>query len=543
MFKSKSATVIIAFAAASIAVFLLFGIFTAKTDLESGILHEDSITFLPDGGEPIPVSSDDEVRFDGVYTSIITVDSEDSYIEISLNFGAGEAELFVDGKRVYGGFADSTDQTAGAPAVKLALYLEEEPTSLEARIRYTDPKNYIFPALVIVDGSESKDMISAAAVNSSALYAGMSGVGCIIIIVLFFISLSFSKPDYSLIPLGLGILCWCVRMLLCTGACKIPAWFEWVSYYLLPILPAALIIVYIFMNREKKLLKFLLILSAILAAAVVSAGVLSLALERAPEFLFKLGMLTRLISSKSFDPAVSLLTQYLILLAVTAAIIYHVTNIISAQSERTALESRTAAMVLGYENLLENVKKTAATRREWKNDLLALSLLYRRGKTDELGKYLEDKNRLLAEAEWVPLTENLVFDVILNSASSRAHSAGIAFDAELNIPKELNVKEGDLCSLLMNMLDNAINACKKIADGDRFISFSAVKKGDFLAIRCSNSAPSEQPKKPDEKSDISHGWGIKNMREIAEKYGSDIVINRSDGVFTVKTLLSLSEND
>ena len=130
-------------------------------------------------------------------------------------------------------------------------------------------------------------------------------------------------------------------------------------------------------------------------------------------------------------------------------------------------------MVSGYENLLENVKKTAATRHEWKNDLLALSLLYRQGKTDDLGKYLEDKNRLLAEAEWVPLTENLVFDVILNSASSRAHSAGIAFDAELNIPKELNVKEGDLCSLLMNMLDNAINACKKIADGDRFISFSA----------------------------------------------------------------------
>ena len=88
----------------------------------------------------------------------------------------------------------------------------------------------------------------------------------------------------------------------------------------------------------------------------------------------------------------------------------------------------------------------------------------------------------------------------------------------------------------MNMFDNSFNACAAV-DGDKFISFTAEMKNGFLAIKCSNSMPVKQ----EEHDDISHGWGLKNMRAICRKYGSELVTHSSDGVFTAKTALQVSE--
>ena len=101
----------------------------------------------------------------------------------------------------------------------------------------------------------------------------------------------------------------------------------------------------------------------------------------------------------------------------------------------------------------------------------------------------------------------------------------------------------------MNMLDNALEACGKITDKEqRHIQFRSEIKNDFLTISCKNTF-SEKPKKDrhgriiTSKSDaLSHGFGIRQMESIAQKYHSILDISyEMGGFFSVQTALRLPE--
>ena len=72
------------------------------------------------------------------------------------------------------------------------------------------------------------------------------------------------------------------------------------------------------------------------------------------------------------------------------------------------------------------------------------------------------------------------------------------------------------------------------------------QKKNFLFIRCTNSAPDEQEEEAlslEEKARRRHGYGLEAMRQIAEKYNSIVVMERTDGEYSVKSnfnLLSVS---
>ena len=269
------------------------------------------------------------------------------------------------------------------------------------------------------------------------------------------------------------------------------------------------------------------------------ANVLGLIFDNVPAPVKQLGFIVYLLYNQMFEKALTIACNYLIIICVAAALYYHIRGLIAIHAENTALESQNRAIVAGYENMVYNVKKTAEVRHEWKHDLLSLSLLYDKGKIDEIGEYLKIKNEFLSNAEKVRFTENFVFDVILNSVSARADEAGIDLKTHVNIPPTINMREEDLCQLLLNMFDNAFNACEKVKE-NKFINFTAEMKNGFLAIRCQNSTSGEQSSNG---GDISHGWGLKNMEKVCRHYGSDLIKGEADGVYTVKTALQIGSKE
>ena len=87
-----------------------------------------------------------------------------------------------------------------------------------------------------------------------------------------------------------------------------------------------------------------------------------------------------------------------------------------------------------------------------------------------------------------PLTGNYAMDAILQDAAKNAKRLGAAFTAEALVPKELPLPYQDLCPLLMNLLDNALEACAQVEDpAKRFVRFRAAMQQGFLAIKCENS--------------------------------------------------------
>lgn len=382
----------------------------------------------------------------------------------------------------------------------------------------------------------------AAATNSSAILAGISGIAFVITAALFLLSIAFEHTDFSLIFLAVGIICNCVTMLFNTGAVQCPESVVALVFNLQQFLTLPLIIVFIVItirSRRVGIIKYILIFTGILAGLILMANVLVLIFDNVPALVKQLGFIVYLLYNQMFEKALTIACNYLIIICVAAALYYHIRGLIAIHAENTALESQNRAIVAGYENMVYNVKKTAEVRHEWKHDLLSLSLLYDKGKIDEIGEYLKIKNEFLSNAEKVRFTENFVFDVILNSVSARADEAGIDLKTHVNIPPTINMREEDLCQLLLNMFDNAFNACEKVKE-NKFINFTAEMKNGFLAIRCQNSTSGEQSSNG---GDISHGWGLKNMEKVCRHYGSDLIKGEADGVYTVKTALQIGSKE
>ena len=107
----------------------------------------------------------------------------------------------------------------------------------------------------------------------------------------------------------------------------------------------------------------------------------------------------------------------------------------------------------------------------------------------------------------------------------------------------LQIREDDLCSLLFNMLDNALEAAAQTEQGEILCSMQIRRQ--YLAIRCENTysgtlRTDENGELLTTKDDASdHGFGLMKMRAIAKKYGSILDISYDENRFTVMTALKL----
>ena len=145
-----------------------------------------------------------------------------------------------------------------------------------------------------------------------------------------------------------------------------------------------------------------------------------------------------------------------------------------------------------------------------------------------------------AEASALRLKGNLMME------SYRARAAGIRLEVRADVPEQLPVPVEDLCALLMNLLDNALEGAARVeVPGERFIRFRAAVKDGYFAVRCENSyagplAPDERGRLRTTKADPeAHGFGLPQMSAVAEKYGSLLDVSYTDRVFTVQTALKL----
>ena len=108
--------------------------------------------------------------------------------------------------------------------------------------------------------------------------------------------------------------------------------------------------------------------------------------------------------------------------------------------------------------------------------------MWKSGDSEELGRALSDWSEANQRAGATIFTRNIVLNAIVSDASARAEALGIRFDAEVTVSEDTGIKVEDLCTLLMNMLDNAIEAASKVEDG--YIKLRINERGGFHAVSC-----------------------------------------------------------
>ena len=130
-----------------------------------------------------------------------------------------------------------------------------------------------------------------------------------------------------------------------------------------------------------------------------------------------------------------------------------------------------------YEEVENMYAKMRGWRHDYRHHIQTMKVHAANGEYDEISKYLDMLDDDLTNVETVIKTGNRMADAILNSKLSVAMKNEITVKAEAKIPVSLSISELDLCIIIGNLLDNAIDACMELPVEKRLIRIYMEMKG------------------------------------------------------------------
>lgn len=219
------------------------------------------------------------------------------------------------------------------------------------------------------------------------------------------------------------------------------------------------------------------------------------------------------------------------------------------QWERDAGRAETDRYLEGIENHYE------MTRELWhdlKNHLNLLNLLLQEGKHEQMADYLrilgEDVDSLTLPVK----SGNLVVDALLADKVARARRERIQVEVALCDLTGLALRPHEICALLGNLLDNALEANLLVKER-RFLRVTCANKSDCYYIKVEN-AFEERPEKgragmalesgkSDRRNRVGHGLGLRSAERIVHGWGGDLAMESKEGCFAAAVRLPKKEID
>lgn len=195
----------------------------------------------------------------------------------------------------------------------------------------------------------------------------------------------------------------------------------------------------------------------------------------------------------------------------------------------------------------EEVQNIYREMRGWKHDYhnhIQTMKAYRRLNEDtKLDEYLDDLDEDLTNVDTLIKSGNVMIDAILNSKLSLARSREININAKAAVPSELSISEIDLCIILGNLLDNAMEACIKLANEEgRHMRVYIDIKRDQLYISVTNTSGGNTHKQNGRYTSgkgENHGFGLMRVDRLVDKYGGYIKRRDEEGAFSTEILLPI----
>lgn len=197
---------------------------------------------------------------------------------------------------------------------------------------------------------------------------------------------------------------------------------------------------------------------------------------------------------------------------------------------------------LYYQGLRREQDQVRTLRHDLRNHLTALQGLLARGQTAQAAGYLEQ----IAGSPWAQgnqqFCENETANVVLSSKAEAARRLGLQTEFQAALPRDLPIADPDLCALLGNAIDNAMEAAQKAANKKVRLR-CRTDKGLFM-LQVENALTGDE--RPDlsttKKDKAAHGFGLAGMREIAARYGGSLEAGPREGRFELVVCLPLERN-
>lgn len=180
-------------------------------------------------------------------------------------------------------------------------------------------------------------------------------------------------------------------------------------------------------------------------------------------------------------------------------------------------------------------------RHDYRNHIQTMKAYAANGDMEAIKAYLDELDTDLNTVDTVVKTGNAIADAVLNSKISLAKSKGIQVVADAHIPVRLKSSEIDLCCILGNLFDNAIEASVRLPEEQRRIRVYMDMKSTQLYISFTNFTAGKKLNKVGgvfrSTKGEGHGFGLVRIDAIVERLDGYISRNSEDGAFTTEILL------
>ena len=198
---------------------------------------------------------------------------------------------------------------------------------------------------------------------------------------------------------------------------------------------------------------------------------------------------------------------------------------LNATAEMEILRVQMKVQEQYYQKLKEEQTTTKKTRHDMKHQLMAINILIQQRKYQEVEDVLTEilRESDMQDSDALFESGNPQLDAILSLKCTQARKAGVQVKSKVMIASGLRLSFLDLCILLGNAMDNAIEACQKLEPEKRLIQLDMGSSYQAIWINITNEVSETTEKKFDttvtEKRDrVNHGFGLKSISYIAEKY-------------------------
>lgn len=523
--------------------------------VDSGkILHIDwtsAVQIHADGTET-PINTDTLTNTpDFTGTFLFSGKLSDDLPDGTLVFETSNAEitLWLNDMELYHSNTSAAENSPGMAQASIPLPAGTSGT-LTMQYRILDETNVMFPPYLRFLSDFYSEIQTAAATNYAALPAGACALAFLLIVGVFLLGLSFGQINFSLLPLALSALGLAIyNLVLPMGSYFLPASVaEVLGNRMVGVVILLSFLVYLFMNRRRDFLKRFAVIAACSFTVLLVLCLISF-LQEGRLIAYVKETLMGALFNGFYDHLIYWLSYWMTLVCAAISAYELSLSFVRQRTEVQAAAIRNQFLMNNYRTLQEKTREQSAIRHEFRHQLTALESLCKSKDYKQMAELLDRLKDENEKSSHHTFTENETLNIILQDMAQQAEKEQISFIPRIQVPAKLNIPTDDLCSFIMNMLENALDGCLSVPDPkDRFIRFQIKVVHDFLAIRCENPygndlIENEQGKLQTTKKDKDlHGFGLQQMNRIAEKYHSVLSISHTENsVFLIQTALKIPE--
>ena len=222
------------------------------------------------------------------------------------------------------------------------------------------------------------------------------------------------------------------------------------------------------------------------------------------------------------------------------------------------LKAQIDAERMGARGLISVENEARDIRRKIAEQLHELDAQLSRGEVASSGQRM-DEIIVLASRKSLRVCDHVALDALMSLKMRGFEAKGVNMECSLKVPAELSISNSELCALVSNMLDNALNACEDVDRGKRFVVFRASVKGSYLVLDMRNSKSASEGGEGREMtrrgildrirfaeeqtsggSLAEHGWGLSVIDTIVQRYDGAVSLERSKAGFRMSVMVDLA---